>query len=353
VTATDEVIADRYVVRSVLGHGGAADVYRAHDRVLDRAVAVKLLRTSNPQEEERARFAGEARLLAQLSHPSLVCVLDAGVSCARPFLVMELVEGTTLERAFASGAWPLDRVVVLGAQLADTLAYAHGLSVVHRDVKPSNILIDKEGNARLTDFGIARLLTDTVRHTGTGLTLGTAAYLSPEQVNGGDAGPPSDIYSLGLVLIESLTGTRAYDGASAVETALARLHRAPELPADLPEGLRDLLQTMTSNNPAARPSAEAVRHRLGTLSTAGHPDQAAAVLAPRDHASVPSLRPRRSWVLSLVGVTAVLVIAALAGFLWLGADGNRTEDPTIPDSVPSNLRAPLRDLHTAVEGESE
>ena len=207
------VVAERYTLGDRLGSGGMAVVYRATDRVLHRDVAVKVLRDTADDETDRLRFTSEARTLAALSHRHLVMVLDAGTTADQPFLVMELVEGMTLSQRIADGPLAPDEVAEIGAQLADALAYAHGQGVIHRDVKPGNVLLGRSG-VKLADFGIARLVGDTVRHTMTGQAIGTAAYISPEQVLGHDVTPAADVYALGLVLLEVLTGERAYPGSA-------------------------------------------------------------------------------------------------------------------------------------------
>ncbi|MGZ4487424.1 MAG: serine/threonine-protein kinase [Nocardioides sp.] len=248
------MLADRYVLEDVLGRGGMADVHRATDRVLHRPVAVKVLRETATDETDRLRFTAEARTLARLSHPGLVMVLDAGTTAERPYLVMELVEGRTLADLCAAGPLAPERVAALGSQVAAALAYAHDEGVVHRDVKPGNVLVTADDRVKLADFGIARLIGDTVRHTQTGLAIGTAAYLSPEQVRGDDVTTAVDVYSLGLVLLEALTGERAYPGTP-TEAALARLSRDPAVPEALGPEWRGLLVAMTAADPAARPSA--------------------------------------------------------------------------------------------------
>lgn len=249
----------RYVLGSVLGRGGMADVRRATDTVLHRQVAVKLFRDDlDEASAERAR--AEMRTLASLAHPGLVAIHDAGTGpevdgWAQPYLVMELVEGPTLAAFCLDGSLSPDGVRQIGAELALALAHVHAQGVVHRDVKPANILLSPVG-AKLADFGIARIV-DGARHTATGLTLGTAPYLAPEQVTGGPVGPPADVYALGLVLLECLTGRREYVGTE-VETAVARLHRQPVVPSTLPAPLADLLRSMTALDPAARPTAARV-----------------------------------------------------------------------------------------------
>ncbi len=263
VPEADAVVLDgRYELGELLGRGGAADVHRAHDRVLDRPVAVKLLRQGGEEEGDRARFTAEGRLLARLQHPHLVAVLDAGTEGDRPYLVMQLVEGPTLSQACRAGPLDAEQVRAVGQGLADALAHVHEAGMVHRDVKPGNVLLDGTGRARLSDFGIARLLADATRHTSTGITLGTAAYLSPEQVRGEEVTGATDVYALGLVLLEALTGDREYTGPP-MEVALARLHRTPQVPDRLPQPWPGLLRAMTAMRPQDRPTAAEVARVLG------------------------------------------------------------------------------------------
>ena len=253
-------LAARYSLGPVIGTGGMARVHRATDTLLERAVAVKVFRL-DADPVDAARIENEARTLASVQHPGLVSVYDAGTwrredGSDVPYLVMELVDGPTLDECCLDGTLAVQEVTRIGAELADALAHVHGRGIVHRDVKPGNILLDRGRRPKLTDFGIARLV-DSARHTQTGMRIGTAAYLSPEQISGGEVAPPSDIYSLGLVLLEALTGHREYPGIS-VETALARLERPPVVPPDLPDPLRSLLQAMTARDPQYRPNAAEV-----------------------------------------------------------------------------------------------
>lgn len=256
------LLAGRYRLGPLLGNGATSDVRLARDERLGREVAVKLLRRTGPGLDGR-REQAEARLLASLSHPHLVTVYDAHLDGDQPFFVMELVAGQSLDRRLQQGPLPIDDVRRIGAQVADALAYVHGRGLVHRDVKPGNILLgaDLDGavDARLADFGIARL-EDGTRLTATGQLLGTAAYLSPEQVRGAAVGPATDVYALGLVLLEALTGQLVFPGR-AVESAVARLHRQPELPAAAgPIG--EVLERMTALEPDDRPTAEQVAAAL-------------------------------------------------------------------------------------------
>ncbi|MFF8394835.1 serine/threonine protein kinase [Streptomyces sp. NPDC016172] len=262
------ILAGRYRLDALIGSGGAADVHRGFDLRLRRPVAVKVFRAGTGFETEDA-FRSEAVLLARLQHPGLVTAFDAGRHDGDAFLVMQLIDGPTLKSRIAQAPLSCETAAALGAALADALAHAHEAGIVHRDVKPSNIILDASGHPHLTDFGISRLLDATTR-TATGTLTGTAAYLSPEQVLGRSVGRPADIYALGLVLLESLTGRLEYDGGP-LESAIARLHRRPALPDFLPDGLATLLRDMTSleeqDRPMARDCAQALT-RLAAPSTA-------------------------------------------------------------------------------------
>jgi eukaryotic-like serine/threonine-protein kinase len=258
------VLDDRYALEAVVGRGGMADVYRATDTLLEREVAVKVLRERATTDSEWAQFRDEAKILAVLDHPNLVAILDAGRYEDVPYLVMDLVDGDSLAPFCAGSPIPGHQTAQLGADLATVLGYVHARGIVHRDVKPSNILIGRDGRVRLADFGIARPRGDTTTHTAGGTTIGTAAYIAPEQVRGEPVTSASDIYSLGLVLLEALTGRRAYDGAP-IDAAMARLHRAPLVPTSLPTGWPSLLTQMTDVDPARRPDAGQVARALRSL----------------------------------------------------------------------------------------
>lgn len=281
------VIGERYVLEELVGRGGMADVYRARDRRLDRVVAVKVFRPGGDPEGAR-RLVAEARLLAPLHHAGIVAVSDGGSDESRPFLVMPLVTGGTLAGRLATGSLPVTQVARLGRDLANTLAYLHGSGIVHRDVKPSNVLLDDDGRPVLGDFGVSRLV-DSTRLTTTGQIVGTAAYLAPEQVRGGEAGPAADVYALGLVLVECLTGRPVYGGTNQIGVATARLHREAEVPDDLPAGLNDVLAAMVATEPEQRPDAAACAERLATA--AEPPETAATVVLPEDLADRAPARP--------------------------------------------------------------
>jgi tRNA A-37 threonylcarbamoyl transferase component Bud32 len=257
------VVARRYRLGEPLGQGAVANVYRAVDTRLDRDVAVKVF---HPGQEAaaRARFGAEAQALARLSHPGLVGIYDAGVDDDRPYLVMQLVDGESLRERLLGGPLTTGEVIDLGVRLAAALSHVHANDVVHRDVKPSNIVLDAAGSPYLADFGIA-LLLDVVRVTGANEIMGTAAYLAPEQILSEPVGAAADVYSLGLVLLECLTGELEYPGVSRVESALARLHRPPRVPDGIPAALADLLTAMTARTAANRPGAAECAKRLAAI----------------------------------------------------------------------------------------
>lgn len=266
------VLGDRYVLEDVIGRGGSGVVHRARDQVLGREVAVKVLPAVPGDSDELRRHEAEIGVLARLRHPGLVRLFDADSvpregGYVQAYLVMEIVRGPSLADRLRQGPLTARQTAAVGRVTAEALAVVHGQGVVHRDVKPGNVLLvddaclDTEPDdvhewrpARLVDFGIARLAAAT-RLTVTGTVLGTVAYLSPEQAVGGEVGPASDVYALGLVLLEAVTGRRAFSGTTA-EVAAARLTRDPEVPADLDPGLRALLTAMTRRRPEDRPGAQ-------------------------------------------------------------------------------------------------
>lgn len=266
----NEVLGGRYRLGVMIGRGGMSSVYRARDENLGRDVALKLFAPQAPDADELKRQEAEIQLLATLNHPSLVTLFDAGIDTRipdepRPYLTMELVEGQDLRSRIRHSPVPLDELAVIGAGVADALAYVHSLGIIHRDIKPGNILLvqirpGEPLRPKLTDFGIARIV-DSTRLTAAGTMVGTAAYLSPEQAMGSPLSSATDIYSLGLVLLECVKQTVEYPG-NAVESAVARLHRAPEIPANLPSEWADLIRSMTSIEPLERPCAADVESVL-------------------------------------------------------------------------------------------
>lgn len=255
-----DVLAHRYHLVRPLGHGGTSDVYEARDDERDVAVAVKILRSAD--DEVLRRFDQEARALEMLVHPGLVRLLDAGEVAGRPFLVMELVDGRSLADAISLGPLGAAQTAQIGAQVSAALAYAHGMNVVHRDVKPSNVLLSDGGDAKLSDFGIARLVDDSTI-TVTGAMLGTAAYMAPEQLEDHHVTASADIWSLGIVLLECLTGARVYQGSPS-QVITQRLSGPVPMPADLPVPWKILLAGMLDHRPDQRLTAASAAELLAT-----------------------------------------------------------------------------------------
>lgn len=269
-------LGGRYRLLDEIGRGSMGTVHRARDEFLGRDVAVKLIEPPVVDAEALRRDEDEVKVLARLNHHGLVTLFDAGSDLSdaqrpRIYLVMELIDGPDLRDRLGQGSLSSADVAQIGYDLAMALGYVHDHGVVHRDVKPANIMMFDYGHdaarvrAKLTDFGIAMLMEAPLG--GDGSFIGTAAYVSPEQAKGEPLGPASDIYSLGLVLLECLTGMRSFPG-DPLPSALARLLRAPDIPADLdPQWLR-LLAAMTATDPAARPTARGAATALAEITIA-------------------------------------------------------------------------------------
>jgi eukaryotic-like serine/threonine-protein kinase len=253
------VLAERYELRDRLGQGGAGTVWRGHDRALDRAVAVKLLHADLAEDPDAGtRFRTEATAAAKLTHPNAVLVYDLGRDGDDDYLVMELVEGVNLGDVLRDGPLPGGLAAHVGAQVASALGTAHQAGIVHRDVKPGNVLLTGDGVAKLADFGIARALgAVTARLTRTGMVLGTARYLAPEQLRDDPIDARADVYALGLVLHEALSGRPPFGEGNAVEVAARRLTTSlpplGELADDVPPGMVEVIEWATRVDPRERP----------------------------------------------------------------------------------------------------
>jgi len=324
------VLSGRYRLEAKLGSGGMSTVYLARDETLDRAVAVKVMhREMSEQPEQLERFRQEARAVAKLSHPNVVSVIDAGEDSGYPYIVFEYVEGETLKQRIAR-VGPLDtqEAIAYAIEIARGLTVAHARKMVHRDIKPQNILIDSEGRAKLTDFGISRQLEQDGM-TATGRVLGTTDYVAPEQAMGRGADPRSDIYSLGVVLYEMLVGQVPFHADSQVGVAMKHVNedlpdvqkRRPELSA---AGAL-VVERATSKNPDNR--YQQIGEMIDDLSTALEVEAAragsttGAATSVLDAVPPPrrklSSRARWSWAtilaLALVGGGALLAVHLISG----------------------------------------
>jgi eukaryotic-like serine/threonine-protein kinase len=353
LSLSTQVLASRYRMESLIAAGGMGAVWRAVDLVLDRPVAVKLLRTEFAQHRETiARFRAEARHAAGLSHPAIAQVYDFGeASTQQPaFLVMELIDGPPLTELIAAGPLPPERVLDIVAQVAGGLAVAHAAGVVHRDIKPGNLLIAPGGIVKITDFGVA-YAAGSAPLTRTGTLIGTPAYLAPERVSGEAAGPASDLYSLGMVAYECLAGRAPFTG-TAMEIALAqRLRDLPPLPASVPHGVAGLINDLTAKEPESRPaSAAEVAVRAGALAASPAPGITAELPAPAawelegargdaaEHGPDGAARPagrRRSATQVALAVAACALVASLAGWLIASLAGTTAPQARPPGRHPS------------------
>lgn len=257
----DKPLRNRYQLSELIARGGMAEVFRAHDEFLGRDVAVKVFRASATAEADFRRQEDEVNVLARLSHPNLVTLLDAAIDRTEPdkpriYYVMELVDGTDLKRRLDEGTLSPRLIAQVGYYVALALEYVHSRGIVHRDVKPANILLNfnadgTRADAKLGDFGIASV-GNAVAIADDEIVTGTVAYLSPEQARGEEVGPQSDVYSLGLVLLQCFTGELAFDGP-AQHSAMARLLDDPSIPDGVPQEWVPLLSAMTAREAAARP----------------------------------------------------------------------------------------------------
>lgn len=359
VGAEDEAaagrLAHRYRLLRCRSRGGMATVHEAYDEQLGRHVAIKTLHEA-VRGVDLERFRREATTAAALSHPGIVGVYDYGVDNGRHYLVLELVPGDDLARLLrADGRFEPSRAGRIAAQVSDALAHAHAAGTIHRDIKPANILVEPGDQARLTDFGIARL-ANTASVTATGTIVGTPTYCAPEQVAGEPVGPTADIYALGLVLYEMLTGAPPFDGDTATAIAAQRLTTPVPLPSaarpDLPAPFDTVVAGATARDPRDRyRTAQELGDALRSIERrpAGGPPPAAP-RAPRRR-----LRSGRDWRVALtVLVLAGLAVAAGVGVGLRGGTTDEASDdqPTTdtdggPDPDPERPAGPPHEPATA------
>jgi serine/threonine protein kinase len=354
------LVADRYQVTDRVGRGGMGEVWSGRDLVLDRPVAVKLVDTGRAGQHATDRFALEVQTAARLNDPHVVTVFDAGTSDDKLYLVMELLSGRTVaDERHEHGTLDEHRVAAIGAQAAAGLATAHQHGVVHRDVKPANLLVTDDNRIKVGDFGVARFTDETDGSlTSTGQVVGTTLYLAPERVKGGPASPASDVYALGCVLYELLAGRPVVYGDTPIAILTRHLTETPD-PLELTDPLlagplSALITSMLAKDPAERPTAQAVASLLGSL-TAHDGTETTNLAVPR------ALRPggpgtpsgttrrerraaeagesrggRRAAVVGGVAATALVVGVALAIGLPVG-----TSDPS-HGSTPTHQATPAR-----------
>ncbi|HMO60354.1 MAG TPA: protein kinase, partial [Roseiflexaceae bacterium] len=340
-----------YRIVEQLGVGGMATVFKAYQPAMDRYVAIKVLPQHLANDPSfRARFDREARIIARLEHRHILPVYDVGDADGVPFLVMRFTESGTLSDMIAAG--PLDpaRAVELVAQIGEALSYAHSQGVIHRDIKPANVLISREGDALLSDFGIAKIYEDSMHLTGEGVMVGTPYYMAPEQVQGRPADPRTDIYSLGVILYEAVTGRRPFEAETPLAVALKHMHDPLPLPRTIRPMLHEalerlILRAMAKSADDRFQSADAMVSALRSLpaevlsvaavpvpptvmlpaapAVAAPPSPAAAApqpppaVAPAPLPQPPTSPPRPAWFMPVVaGSLALSLVLILVVVFW-------------------------------------
>src|SRR5215216_286410 len=284
--AADRLVANRYALKAPLGRGGMGVVWRAHDAVLGREVAVKevVFPPSMADDERRpaqARVLREARAAARLNHPGAVTLYDVVQDHGGTFIVMELVDAPTLaDLVRADGPLAVERVAEIGAEVASALEAAHAAGIVHRDVKPGNVMVPGRGRAKLADFGIASLQGDP-QLTSTGLVIGSPAYMAPEQAKGEESGPPADFWALGATMFYAVEGEPPFDRGTSIATLAAVVNdpsRAPRRAGPL----ASIITALLAKDPGSRPSGPEVRAELSRLAAvpASPPTEVLPVLGP-------------------------------------------------------------------------
>ncbi|MEV0638511.1 serine/threonine-protein kinase [Streptomyces sp. NPDC050619] len=381
------LIAGRYRLHDPIGRGAMGEVWRAVDETLGRTVAVKLLLPRDADPTAASRFRLEAQTAGRLNHPHVVGVYDFGEYEGRLFLVMELVEGDSLARLLTTGGpLPADQVARIAAQAAAGLAAAHQQGIVHRDVKPANLLMDADGTLKIGDFGIARFVDDpSGALTTTGQIVGTSLYLAPERALGEAAGPACDVYALGCLLYQLLTGRPPFQADTAVAILHQHLDAAPvpprQLGAALPPAFENYLLGLLAKRPEDRPTAQQITDWFAGGAWEGRPEPLPApAAAPAPAPSVASasgfpaetgppttyalpsaaVRPprsrgqfaRRPRVLGTAAAVVVFLAAMLAGMLWFSpghssAESPRTGTPGTPGTPGTTPPAPTTPAPTA------
>jgi eukaryotic-like serine/threonine-protein kinase len=342
-----ELIAERYELVDLVGSGGMSSVYCAFDTLLERRVALKILHERFTEDDDYVeRFRREARAVAQLSHPNIVTVIDRGERDGTQFIVFELVDGENLkELVERGGPLPVRRALDIGLDVARALAFAHAQGLVHRDVKPQNVLLTPDGHAKVTDFGIVRSL-GVAGNTETGTVLGTSQYIAPEQARGEHVDAQTDVYSFGVVLYELLAGEVPYDGESFLTVAMRHVNdpvpNVVVVRPDTPLRLATLVESCMAKAPADRPESMDVvvselEACLGELDAKGGEESTMIIRQPVEAPPSRARRParrRRAWLpLLVVLVGALLLAAAIAAVALL-----RDESPGAAGRTPVRVQ---------------
>lgn len=365
------MIASRYRLDGLIARGGMGAVYRGVDTRLERSVAVKLLGEALIDREDAVeRFKREARAAARLSHPNIANVYDYGVDDGHHYIVMELLPGPSLAETLMTGPLEPDKAARIAMQIAEALEVAHATSMVHRDIKPANVVFCAEDRVKVTDFGIAKLDGQT-KLTSTGGLFGTPQYVSPEQMNGESASPRSDIYALGVVLYEMLTGEAPFDGDNAVAVAMRHLSEDVPAPstrrAGVPRDLDSIVLKATARDPRDRFSdgsemAAALLETLTETVPLERSDPGTVPLRPtvpldEDATSSDALAgfrsdlgrfPNRIVGIALAALLALVVLISIGGDSPLPAEDPRRE-PAAEQGGPVDLDDALDRLEEAVK----
>jgi serine/threonine-protein kinase len=376
---TPQVLGERYEIGGVLGRGGMAEVHRGRDLRLGREVAVKVLRSDLARDPSfQVRFRREAQASASLNHPAIVAVYDTGEdrtsTGATPYIVMEYVEGETLRDVLRrEGHLSPERAMSLSADICGALDFSHRNGIVHRDVKPGNVMITPQGTVKVMDFGIARAVSDSAATmTSTAAVIGTAQYLSPEQARGESVDARSDVYSLGCMLYELVTGAPPFTGDSPVAVAYQHVREDPKLPSSInpliPAELDAILLKAMSKNPANRYQSAADMRSDLLRALAGQRVEATPVMGDAEKTTIlAAARPgtgygddawddeddvdgrrRKRRIIAIVAVVAVLLLGGAIAVAIAMSGGDRAEPPTATVQVPTLVRLPVADARQAI-----